>query len=80
MKKWRATSACAKLQTRKYNHAFIWTETKPSGALYSYHKKYIYNNVEVKARKFIARVGIVPQKDLHWCNHCCIEEQCAAGK
>ena len=45
-----------------------------------HHKKNIYDDVEVEAGKHVARVTIVPQKDLHWGNHGCVEEQRAAGK
>jgi hypothetical protein len=45
-----------------------------------HHEKKVDEDIKVEGWEFIAVVAVVPQEDLHWCNHCCVEEQCAAGK
>jgi hypothetical protein len=46
----------------------------------SYHEKEVDEDVKIERGELVARVAVVPQEDLHWYNHCGVEEQPAAGE
>ncbi len=45
-----------------------------------YQEEEVDNNVEVKGRKLVTNIAVVPHEDLYWYHHGCVEQKHAADE